>query len=85
MVMFDNARLRSRFMALEQAEPTVGLRPVSLNALAKFRVMAQKSSVVEFVQCDDAYRLNANEMFIRAISVCLLPLTAIVTHVLTSL
>lgn len=34
--------------------------------------MAQKSSVVEFVQCDDAYRLNANEMFIRTVSVCFL-------------
>lgn len=49
-------------MALEQVEPTM--------VCDGRTTYAQKNSALKFVQCEFECRLNANEMFIRVVSVC---------------
>lgn len=57
MLMLETERLTSRFMALEQVEPTL--------FCGRRTTYAQKSSALKFIQCEFECRLNANEMFIR--------------------
>lgn len=72
MVMFENATTKKPAYGARTSRAHNWFATSESQCLAKDRAMAQKSSVVEFVQCDNAYRLNANEMSIRTVGVCFL-------------